>query len=61
MRGPLPPLPQYAFMVWCSVQHRDNYIICDGIWNSLSVFGIVWSVYKGEESNYKVKVVLVLN
>jgi hypothetical protein len=27
MSGALPPLPQYAFMAWCSVKkkHRDNY------------------------------------
>jgi hypothetical protein len=25
MRGAIPPLPQYAFMVWCLVKHRDNF------------------------------------
>jgi len=27
MRGAIPPLPQYAFMAWCSVKkdHRDNF------------------------------------
>jgi hypothetical protein len=26
MCGALPPLPQYAFMVWCSVKkHRENF------------------------------------
>jgi hypothetical protein len=20
-----PPLPQYAFMAWCSVKHRDSF------------------------------------
>jgi hypothetical protein len=24
MSGAIPPLPQYAFMAWCSVKHRDN-------------------------------------
>jgi hypothetical protein len=33
MRGAIPPLPQYAFMAWCIVKHRDNFtfyltIIC---------------------------------
>jgi hypothetical protein len=23
MRGAVPPLPQYVFMAWCLVQHRD--------------------------------------
>jgi hypothetical protein len=27
MRGTIAPLPQHAFMVWCSVKkkHRDNF------------------------------------
>jgi hypothetical protein len=25
MRGAIPPLPQYAFMAWCLVKHRDNF------------------------------------
>jgi hypothetical protein len=24
MNGAIPPLPQYAFMAWCS-EHRDNF------------------------------------
>jgi hypothetical protein len=25
MCGALPPLPQYVFMAWCLVKHRDNF------------------------------------
>jgi hypothetical protein len=25
MRGAIPPLPQYAFIAWCLVKHRDNF------------------------------------
>jgi hypothetical protein len=25
MRGAIPPLPQYDFMAWCLVKHRDNF------------------------------------
>jgi hypothetical protein len=26
MSGAIPPLPQYAFMAWCSAKkHRDNF------------------------------------
>jgi hypothetical protein len=25
MRGAVPPLPQYVFMVWYLVKHRDNF------------------------------------
>jgi hypothetical protein len=25
MRGAMPPLPQYAFMLWCLVKHRDKF------------------------------------
>jgi hypothetical protein len=24
MSGTIPPLPQYVFMTWCLVKHRDN-------------------------------------
>jgi hypothetical protein len=28
MLGDVPPLPQYAFMAWCSVkEHRDNFTL----------------------------------
>jgi hypothetical protein len=26
MRGALPPLPQYVFMAWCLIKHRDNLL-----------------------------------
>jgi hypothetical protein len=25
MSGAIPPLPQYVFMAWCSVKHRDKF------------------------------------
>jgi hypothetical protein len=25
MSGAIHPLPQYAFMAWCLVKHRDNF------------------------------------
>jgi hypothetical protein len=25
MRGAIPPYPQYVFMAWCSVRHRDKF------------------------------------
>jgi len=25
MRGNIPALPQYIFMAWCLVKHRDNF------------------------------------
>jgi hypothetical protein len=27
MGGVIPPLPQYAFMAWCLVKHRDNFTL----------------------------------
>jgi hypothetical protein len=27
MRGTIPPLSQYVFMVWCLVKHRDNLCV----------------------------------
>jgi len=31
LRIRIPPLPQYAFMVWCLTEHRDNFIFTLGI------------------------------
>jgi len=36
MRGAIPPLPQYAFMAWYLVKHRDNlpftnYYVCSRV------------------------------
>jgi hypothetical protein len=28
MRGAIPPFPQYVFMAWCLVKHRDNFTFC---------------------------------
>jgi hypothetical protein len=25
MHGPIPPLPQYIFVAWYLVKHRDNF------------------------------------
>jgi hypothetical protein len=25
MSGAIPPLPQYVFIAWCLVKHRDNF------------------------------------
>jgi hypothetical protein len=27
MRGAIPLLPQYVFMAWCLVKHRDNFTL----------------------------------
>jgi hypothetical protein len=27
MTGAIPPVPHYAFMVWCLVKHRDNFTL----------------------------------
>jgi hypothetical protein len=27
MSGAIHPLPQYAFMAWCLVKHRDNFTL----------------------------------
>jgi hypothetical protein len=34
MRGAIPPLPQYVFMVWCLVKHRDNFTFTHPLRNS---------------------------
>jgi hypothetical protein len=31
MRGAIPPLPQYVFIAWCSVKHRNNFTFTSNI------------------------------
>jgi hypothetical protein len=37
MLGAISPLPQYVFMAWCFVKHRDNFTFdllrCDYVFN----------------------------
>jgi hypothetical protein len=33
MRGDIPPLPQYVFMVWSFVKHRDNFALGYGLYD----------------------------
>jgi hypothetical protein len=33
MSWAIPPLPQHALMVWCSVKHRDNFTFLDEGWD----------------------------
>jgi hypothetical protein len=28
MRGVIPPLPQYVFMAWCLVKHKNKFTFC---------------------------------
>jgi hypothetical protein len=34
MRGAIPPFPQYVFIAWCLVKHRDNFTFTLLIFNS---------------------------
>jgi hypothetical protein len=35
MRGDIPPFPQYAFMAWCLVKHRDNFAFTFNIYREV--------------------------
>jgi hypothetical protein len=35
MRGTILPLPQYVFMAWCLVKHRDNFTFLPYVINSI--------------------------
>jgi hypothetical protein len=35
MRGAISPLPQYVFMAWCFVKHRDNFTFTFCVFNSM--------------------------
>jgi hypothetical protein len=35
MRGAIPQLPQYDFMAWCLVKHRDNFTLLLSVKNKV--------------------------
>jgi hypothetical protein len=41
MRGAIPPPPQYVFMAWCLVKHRDNFTF-----TLTTLCGLYTSVYQ---------------
>jgi hypothetical protein len=50
MRGAIPPLPQYAFMAWYLVKHRDKFTfyhlrvgLPSDLYLSVFVFGILYA------------------
>jgi hypothetical protein len=52
MRGAITPLPQYAFMAWCLVKHRDNFTftfsVVDFCVSVIYVLRKIWSNISGE-------------
>jgi hypothetical protein len=49
MRGAIPPLPQYIFMLWCLVTHKENfafYLLCADNESVTKVFHL--SPFSGE-------------
>jgi hypothetical protein len=49
MRVSTPPLPQYAFMAWCSVErrHRDNFTFTFTEVYCVNEEAIMFSIYNG--------------
>jgi len=45
MGGAIPPLPQYAFMAWCFVKHRDNFTFTLPDVSVLSEYGIKFLIH----------------
>jgi hypothetical protein len=41
MSGAISPLPQYVFMEWCLVKHRDNFNFFLLMWSALRVLEIM--------------------
>jgi hypothetical protein len=41
MRGAIPPLPQYALMALCLVEHRDNFTFTFNLmeWRQIGFYG----------------------
>jgi hypothetical protein len=49
MSEAIPPLPQYAFMAWYLVTHRDNFTLYFYLFNFTVNIGCLWAVLGEEE------------
>jgi hypothetical protein len=53
MSGAIPPLPQYAFMAWCLVKHRDNFTFTWAEHDTrVSEMRNAYSILVGKPTNY---------
>jgi hypothetical protein len=50
--GAIPPLPQYIFMAWCLVKHRDNFTLPLSYKRKLSV---LWQRLRKESHRQNLK------
>jgi hypothetical protein len=50
--GAIPPLPQYAFMVWCLVKHRDSFTFTV----ILGTINIICRLFGSYDGNFKSEV-----
>jgi hypothetical protein len=49
MRGAIPPLPQYAFMAWCSVKAQGHLYLYTKLWSENFEEMLVRPRYKWED------------
>jgi hypothetical protein len=49
MRGAIHPLPQYIFMAWCLVKHRDNFTLLRRQFESSSLSNSQILHYEGDQ------------
>jgi hypothetical protein len=55
MRGAIPQLPQYAFMAWCLVKHRDNF----ALYLYLYLFMLSHSSISYVQGNFQIKFIAI--
>jgi hypothetical protein len=44
MCGAIPPFPQYVFLAWCLVKHRDNFTFIYSKAQTSSWMKVLWSL-----------------
>jgi hypothetical protein len=60
MRGAILPLPQYVFMAWCLVKHRNNFTFYSYIHKSISVCKKHMSIINHTPACISVEFLLIL-
>jgi len=51
MSGAIPPLPQYAFIAWWLVKHRNNFTFYGPKSHLATVFSVVGDIFRSKSSD----------
>jgi hypothetical protein len=53
MSGDIPALPQYAFMAWCLVKHKDNFTFTLPYLRVIGWKGVDWMLLVQDSNQWR--------